>query len=594
MNNENESLEDVETEVITIRTLDGCNDTFVRSKGNLYCVVPTKESSKNQFLSSDLEVTAFARDTKNKKWGRMLRFADMDGVIHEHYFSAQDMGKDGDSIIAELRGMGLQTTTDWGLLRKLANYIYNAIPANNKKVCCADKTGWHENGAVYLMSDSTTIGNGSENYAFQSASTAVQACCRRGTHDEWKTHVASLCRGNSRLTFVVSVSFACGLLGIINAEGGGFNLFGRSSGGKTTALNMAASVMGRPKNYILRWRATDNGLEGTAKLHNDSLLILDELGEMDSSKAGQCAYMLANGGGKIRSNTSGNARPTAEWLLMFLSSAEITLAEHMAESGKSARAGQETRFADIPADAGKGLGLFENIHNYDSPGKFADSIKLLTEDYHGTAFPAFIEAVISNIDVLPATIRKFKEDFLENYIPKNISGQIYRVASRFALVAAAGEFATACGITGWEKGDAEKAVAACFLAWLSNRAHTEDQEDVRIVATFKGYFQQYGESRFFSARYNKDGVLEVIENFRTPQRVDGFKIVKDDQIEFYVFPPSFNEICKGLNQSSTIKYLAENGYTMKDTQGRNQPQKRLPKGYGQSRIYHFTSKILTD
>ena len=491
--------------------------------------------------------------------------------------------------------MGLQTATDYGLLRRLASYIYNAVPKDNNKVCCVDKTGWQENGSVYLMPDNTIIGEATEKYAFQSASNVVHHSSRRGTHEEWKTQVASLCQGNSRLTFVVSVSFACGLLGIINAEGGGFNLFGRSSGGKTTALNMAASVMGRPKNYILRWRSTDNGLEGTAKLHNDSLLILDELGEMDSSKAGQCAYMLANGGGKIRSNTSGNARPTAEWLLMFLSSAEITLAEHMAESGKAARAGQETRFADLPADAGKGMGIFENIHGYDSPGKFADGIKQITEQCHGTAFPAFIEAVISKgSGELQNSIRLFKEAFLDKYVPNNVSGQIYRVASRFALVAAAGEFATENGITGWEKGEAEVAVAACFMAWLNNRSHTEDQEDVRIVAVFKGYFQQYGESRFFSARYNNKGVLEVVENFRTPQRVDGFKIVKKNQIEFYVFPQSFNEISKGLNQSSTIKFLAENGYTVRDSHGRNQPQKRLPNGYGQSRIYHFTSKILTD
>lgn len=577
-------------EAIPVKTINGCEDSFVRKDGSLYLVAGTKL----QFLSTDLEVTAFARDSKSKKWGRMLRFADMDGVIHEHYFSTQDLGKDGDKVIADLRDMGLQTTTEYGLLRKLSTYVYYAMPDNDRKVRCTDKTGWHDDGNVYLMSDNTVIGQATEDYAFQSSSSVIHPCSRRGTHEEWKQHVAALCRGNSRLMFVASVSFASGLLGVINAEGGGFNLFGRSSGGKTTALNVAASVIGRPRNYIQTWRSTDNGLEGVAKLHNDSLLILDELGELDSSKAGQCAYMLANGGGKIRANATGNARQSAKWLLLFLSSAEITLAEHMSESGKVAKAGQETRFADIPADAGKEMGVFEEIHGLDSPATFADTLKLNTENFHGTAFPAFIGAVINQKEDLPAAIRSFREDFLAKYVPQNVSGQIQRVASRFALVAAAGEMATGCGITGWEQGEAESAVVQCFLDWLNNRSHTEDQEDVRIVATFKAYFQQYGDSRFVSASYDRKGVLNILDNRRSPIRSDGFKIIKsDEEIEFYVFPQSFNEICTGLNRSTAIKFLSENGYILKDSHGRNQPQKRLP-GMHQTRIYHFTSKILTD
>lgn len=583
----NHSEQQVEME---IKTLPGCEDTFLRKDGNLYY-----SSGRNEhFLCTDLEVTAFARDTKSKKWGRMLKFTNMDGVVHEHFFSAQDLGKDGEKVISDLRDMGLLTTTEIGLLRKLAAYIYYAQPPNGNRVRCTDRTGWHEDGTIYLMSDNTAIGEADEKYAFQTSSSAFHQCSRQGSLEDWRENVSRLCRDNSRLMFVVSVSFATGLLSIVNAEGGGFNLFGRSSGGKTTALHVAASVIGRPKKYIQRWRATDNGLEAMAKLHNDAILILDELGEIDPAKAGQCAYMLANGGGKLRSQSTGNARPTAHWSLLFLSSAEITLAEHMSEAGKVAKAGQETRFADIPADAGNDMGLFETVHDSDSPAHFADRLKHNTEQFHGTAFPAFIESVVQHADSLAPAIKELKDIFLADYVPRNVSGQIHRVASRFALVAAAGEWASQQGITGWDKGEAQMAVAKCFVDWLNNRSHTEDQEDVRIVATFKAYFQQYGESRFIGARYNIQGVLNVIDNKRQPLRADGFKIIKpNDEVEFYVFPQSFNEICSNLNKSTTITFLVDNGYILKDSQGRNQPQKRLP-GLQQTRIFHFTSKILTD
>lgn len=73
-------------------------------------------------------------------------------------------------------------------------------------------------------------------------------------------------------------------------ESGGFHFRGSSSSGKTTALHLAASVFGQPSRYIRLWRTTANGLEGLAALHNDSLLILDELSQADPKEAGEAAY----------------------------------------------------------------------------------------------------------------------------------------------------------------------------------------------------------------------------------------------------------------------------------------------------------------
>ena len=42
------------------------------------------------------------------------------------------------------------------------------------------------------------------------------------------------------------------------------------------------------------WRATANGLEAAAELHNHGLLCLDELGQVDPKEAGETAYLLAD------------------------------------------------------------------------------------------------------------------------------------------------------------------------------------------------------------------------------------------------------------------------------------------------------------
>ena len=127
-----------------------------------------------------------------------------------------------------------------------------------------------------------------------------------GTADEWRDSVAALAAGNTRLVFALSVAFAGTLAEIAGEDSGGFHLRGASSSGKSTALKLAASVWGNPSTYVRLWRGTVNGLEGLATLHNDSLLILDEIGQIDPNDAGEAAYLLANGQGKARASRNGS------------------------------------------------------------------------------------------------------------------------------------------------------------------------------------------------------------------------------------------------------------------------------------------------
>ncbi|WP_242441293.1 DUF927 domain-containing protein [Stenotrophomonas maltophilia] len=156
-----------------------------------------------------------------------------------------------------------------------------------------------------------------------------------GSLDDWRRDVARRCQDNSRLVLAVSAMFAGPLLHFTGATGGGFHLVGGSSSGKSTALRVAASVVGPPE-YAREWRSTANGLEGVAVLHNDATLILDELAQIDPKQAGDAAYLLANGKGKSRANRAGEARAAARWRVLILSAGEVGLAQHMAEVGKQA------------------------------------------------------------------------------------------------------------------------------------------------------------------------------------------------------------------------------------------------------------------
>jgi putative DNA primase/helicase len=103
----------------------------------------------------------------------------------------------------------------------------------------------------------------------------------------------------------VSTAFAAPLLEVLNVASGLVHFRGDSSRGKTTVLRPAASVGGSPTEAIRTWRATTNGLEGVAAMHNSILLVLDELHQIAAKEAGAAALMLCNEAGKpVRTSTA--------------------------------------------------------------------------------------------------------------------------------------------------------------------------------------------------------------------------------------------------------------------------------------------------
>lgn len=50
----------------------------------------------------------------------------------------------------------------------------------------------------------------------------------------------------------------------------------------------------------------------------------------------------------------------------------------MSERGNITHAGQDVRLANIPADAGAGIGLFQNLHEMESPAALATHLREAT------------------------------------------------------------------------------------------------------------------------------------------------------------------------------------------------------------------------
>jgi len=563
---------------------------FVTDERGVWYCDPEKSP---RWICAPLDVVALVRDPHNHGWALLVAFKDPDGNSHRVVISMSLFRGDGAEVAGLLLDQGLNLAPRARAL--LVEYLQTADTPRRARI--TGRTGWHDSGpagGVFVLPDAA-IGGGEEEWLFETETPAANSYTRRGTLNGWRQNVAALCVGNSRLAFAVSLSFASPLLYLVGGESGGFHLRSASSDGKTTALRVAASVCGGAE-YMQRWRATDNGLEGLAMLHCDAPLLLDELAQIDPRAAGEVAYMLANGSGKTRAGRTGAARERSNWRLLFLSAGEIGLAEHMGEAGKSPKAGQELRLAEIPADAGAGLGVFEQLHGHAGGNEFSKALAEAIRQQHGTAFPAWLERLAKEQADIPDTIKAGIRAFEARFLTEQAGGQAHRVAYRFALVGAAGELATSWGLTGWPEGEAMRAAATCFRAWLERRGGEGNQEERAMLSQVREFIRRRGESAF--SDWDRPGNDSNTHAPRSADRV-GYRRNEGGSTgtaEYFIFSETWRSvICKGLDHAAVGRLLVAKGYAESGTE-KDRPwfvKKDIPTE-GRTRVVHILPALFEE
>ncbi|PPU10256.1 DUF927 domain-containing protein [Xanthomonas arboricola] len=542
------------------------------------------EQAEPQFICSPLKVEAKTRNSQSEEWGRLLSWTDADGHRHQWAAPAEMLVGDPREFVRQLAAGGVEMSAHRSTMQRLLAYIIQErIDARARNVAVP---GWHDSS--YVLPSGESYGAGEELLVYQHSGGLQHHYAAVGTLDDWKREVAARCAGNSRLVLAVATMFAGPLLRFTGATGGGFHIVGGSSSGKTTALRVAASVVGPPE-YAREWRSTANGLEGVAVLHNDATLILDELAQIDPKQAGDAAYLLANGNGKSRANRAGDARAAARWRIMILSAGEVGLAQHMAEAGKQARAGQAVRLADVPAEAEAGHGVFERLHDASDGAALSALLKDASARSYGSAWPLWME-YLTRLDSpkLTAQLREATDRFLATHVPDNASGEVRRVAERFAIVAFAGELASTCRhqLTGWQKGEATKGVATCFQAWLQRRGGSGSADTDALMSRIRAFFEAHGESRL--ERFRAADGLPVRERA-------GFRRFDEVGVtEYMVLPEAFRrELCAGHDARQAARELIAAGWIKPAVDGKPSQVVRVP-GMGAVRLYIFDSRKVHD
>lgn len=522
------------------------------------------EDDSRLWLCDPLEIQGLSSDEGGGNHALVLGFRDTSGRKHRLPVNRAELAGEGAGILKILLARGFRYNNGRKETELLKKYLIYAQPT--ERCLVVSKSGWFlssgQGWGCFVM-PGAVIGNATEQEIVFDSAAPVASWGASGTLENWRDKVSALARGNSRLVFALSMAFAPPLLRLSGSDKGGFHIVGSSSTGKTTALRVANSVWGSPAR-IQTWRSTGNGMEAQSELHNHSLHCLDELGQADAREAGQMSYMNGSGAGKARAARDGSPRAMRSWETLQLSTGEIGLAEHMEQGRQKIMAGQEVRLVDLQADAGRGMGIFETLHGYPTPNALAIELTGNIERFHGTAIRAYLEALVGkNPEELVTRFRAEREAFLRTHVPTHASGQVSRVASRFFLVAFAGELATELGVTGWSSGEATRAALVLFDEWQRERGGVGNREFRQVLDQVQMFFERYGESRFIEC----DPELGR-EDPRTPPHRAGYREFVGGRVIHYVLAQVFTrEVLEGLNRKTALKALVDAGILRPDKKG---------------------------
>ncbi len=569
---------------------------FLVKSHSVYLKNDDKEDDKGVYFSTRLAPVGIARTAGGDKFTLILELTDLDQktkiwTLPQEliYRSGGDEARVQFVSLGGAFGPGTRERSQFtDLLKSFVRY-----PRNLDRIILADRTGWLVKGEqrAFVLPKETIGSIGKESVILPNPGEGAPDYSVRGTLEDWQEQIGRYCIGNSRLVFTASLPLAAGLLSLSQGEGGGFNIVGRSGDGKTTALYVAASVAGPPEGQVKTCDSTANAFESTAVQHNDACLFMDELGQAHPEQIGQVVYKLAGGVGRGRADQYGNARDRRLWSILFLTTGETDLSTMMASSGKRSFAGQELRLADIEADAGNEMGIFETIHGMGRPAELADHLKAASSRVHGAVLHAYLQRLVEEMNNPKQRsdrltwLAETQAQFLTFAVPPAASGQVHRVAKRFALVASGGELATYYGLTGWAKGEATDSVLICFNSWLQRRGTAGQGEAEQLLQQVAEFFERHGESRF--------SLIGTKSKQPTPNRAGFRRAVtsgmdtENHVYEYFVLPEIFKrELCNGFEPRWAAKVLIEKKLLRQGNDGKPQMLQRLP-GKGPTRCYHF-------
>jgi hypothetical protein len=370
---------------------------------------------------------------------------------------------------------------------RIAAYLHHAEEANRTTVPCLTTTshlGWQGNDGAdgflwgrSLIADSssaaTTIQFRGEAGGDEQVADGYHAS---GTLDDWAQSVASV-RDHKRVMLFLYLAFAPVLLLVLRAKNFVVDLCGRTTSGKTTTLNVSASVWGDPAETVQTWYSTKVRAERVSAVIMDLPVIFDESQLVeDDDIVDQVIYGFSSGRGKGRGSVKG-MEETRPCRAVLLSSGEMPL------TARSQAGGTRTRCLEV---RGMPFGA-----QSDETARLTAKLNQDVRQHFGHAGPAVARHVIGHRHRWPEWREEYERE-VTRYTNMSLGvPEARRLAESYAVIAVAVTVAHEALQLPWSEGEARASIDAVWSEVVGEaRDAAGDERALRDVLSWANARQQ--------------------------------------------------------------------------------------------------------
>lgn len=267
----------------------------------------------------------------------------------------------------------------------------------------------------------------------------LEAFARGGTWEGWRDVVFKTAMTFPRIRLGVYAALSAPLLTLVSAPGFVLHYGNATTGGKTTAAQVAASAVGYPGGpqlsarygLIQQWDGTVVGGERTLAFLRNLPAFFDDTHRADPKAVAQTVYAVVNGMGRRRGALRGSQR-IATWHLCLISTGETTLTE------TTKMGGIQVRGIDLWGDA------LETDHpDYGSKikrGQAAQQLRAAAGEHYGHALPRFVQALMAKpAEEVADLYMKAHQDVVDRIGPDRLGDLGGRLAGAFAALLTSAE-----------------------------------------------------------------------------------------------------------------------------------------------------------
>lgn len=538
----------------------------INDEGLFYSKVKGESDSGKPSLvriGDELHVIAAVSNSTGGEQARVVQFHERTRDIEKKVtLSLEALYRDNGEALSFLASEGYRFSFDRGVKSLLVGYITKAIPS--KVLFSVSRCGWMEDKTFVLPH--IVVSEVGLNDIHYTGPVQPEVFLSKGTLDLWKQRVALPTYDHPPLIFSICSALAAPLLRILKISGGGFHFHGASGTGKTTALKVAASVVGS-EGYITTWRATSNGLEATSEAYNDLLLPLDEIHQIDPEEIPENVYLIANGRGRQRANRQGDRKLSKSWNVLTLSCGESSIEDLCKKLPEGAR----NRLVDVE--------FGEQV-----PASVCGALLEAVKEEHGTAIIAFLRYVISNIQPIQEEWREYKKNF------DKASGTVDRVMSRFFMINFAGALAYRADILPKDPSP----ILGKLFEKISVR-YKETSENPKMIEVMRKYIME-NSSKIHSIKNQLCREIVGVAILGERQSCGAQQEGPNETVEFILLgePIKAHLALLGYSLSGVIKALREEGLLNDPEEGRGL-KKRFVHPFLNKRVdgYPISARILT-